>query len=102
MTNLKCMIRPTIAAAINLFKEATPRSSPLLFSINNYLNMSQLIGKPAPKNLALENQDGVNVELGTFIGNGKPSIIFFYPKDESYGCTKEVDKLCFYIVHLCM
>ncbi|PKC01220.1 putative bacterioferritin comigratory protein, partial [Rhizophagus irregularis] len=46
--------------------------------------------QPAPSNLVLQNQEGESVELKSFIGNGKPSVIFFYPKDETYGCTKEV------------
>ena len=49
-----------------------------------------LLNQPAPSNLVLQNQEGELVELKSFIGNGKPSIIFFYPKDETYGCTKEV------------
>ncbi|CAG8597059.1 5937_t:CDS:10 [Funneliformis mosseae] len=49
-----------------------------------------LLNQPAPTNLALKNQGGELVELKSLVGNGKPSVIFFYPKDESYGCTKEV------------
>ncbi|CAI2183906.1 4768_t:CDS:10 [Funneliformis geosporum] len=49
-----------------------------------------LLNKPAPTNLVLKNQNDESVELKSLVGNGKPSIIFFYPKDESYGCTKEV------------
>jgi len=52
--------------------------------------MHPLLNQPAPSNLVLQNQEGELVELKSFIGNGKPSIIFFYPKDETYGCTKEV------------
>ncbi|CAG8451790.1 2656_t:CDS:2 [Dentiscutata heterogama] len=47
-----------------------------------------LINKPAPTDLTLKNQDGEDVCLGDFVGK-KPTIIFFYPKDETYGCTKE-------------
>ncbi|CAH1756268.1 10645_t:CDS:2 [Entrophospora sp. SA101] len=49
-----------------------------------------LIDKHAPKNLVLKNQEGESVELNSYIGNQKPCIIFFYPQDETYGCTREV------------
>ncbi|CAG8455782.1 2181_t:CDS:2 [Ambispora leptoticha] len=49
-----------------------------------------LLNKPAPTNLTLENQNGEQVELSSIIGQGKPVVVFFYPKDESYGCVKEV------------
>jgi hypothetical protein len=54
------------------------------------MSKHNLVDQPAPSNLVLQNQEGELVELKTFIGSGKPSIIFFYPKDETYGCTKEV------------
>ncbi|KAG9307339.1 hypothetical protein G9A89_017168 [Geosiphon pyriformis] len=47
-----------------------------------------LLNKPAPKNISLKNQDGESVDLGSFLGQG-PAVVFFYPKDESYGCTKQ-------------
>ncbi|CAG8500479.1 9992_t:CDS:2 [Paraglomus occultum] len=49
----------------------------------------QLLNKPAPAEITLQNQDGVDVELSSFIGK-QPAIVFFYPKDETLGCTKEV------------
>jgi len=60
------------------------------FTYSNKMSKHNLMDQPAPSNLVLQNQEGELVELKSFIGNGKPSIIFFYPKDESYGCTKEV------------
>ncbi|CAG8555551.1 3054_t:CDS:2 [Paraglomus occultum] len=48
-----------------------------------------LLNKPAPADVVLQNQDGENVNLGSFIGS-RPTIVFFYPKDETSGCTKEV------------
>lgn len=38
---------------------------------------------------SLPNQDGKMVNIQEFIG-GKNLVIFFYPKDNSWGCTKEV------------
>ncbi|CAG8502707.1 18259_t:CDS:2 [Acaulospora morrowiae] len=48
-----------------------------------------LVDKPVPKDITLKNQDNEDVKLDSLIA-GKPSVVFFYPKDETYGCTKEV------------
>ncbi|KAH9080491.1 thioredoxin-like protein [Lactarius deliciosus] len=47
-----------------------------------------LLGKPAPT-ISLPNADGTTYELnpGT---QGKPTAVFFYPKADTYGCTREV------------
>lgn len=42
-----------------------------------------------PPNFTLKNQDGKNVSLSQF--KGKPVVVYFYPADETPGCTKEVD-----------
>jgi len=36
---------------------------------------------------ALQNQDGDLINIAEFIG--KPLVIYFYPKDDTPGCTKE-------------
>lgn len=36
----------------------------------------------------MKNQDGKNVSLSTY--KGKPLVLYFYPADETPGCTKEV------------
>ncbi|NBU22228.1 hypothetical protein EBS43_12585, partial [bacterium] len=43
------------------------------------------VGDPAPSFVA-ENQDGKKVQLTDF--KGKPVLIYFYPKDDTPGCTK--------------
>lgn len=43
-------------------------------------------GKPAP-DFTLEDQDGKRVTLSGF--KGKDVIVYFYPKDDTPGCTKE-------------
>ncbi|CAG8554209.1 1705_t:CDS:2 [Paraglomus brasilianum] len=48
-----------------------------------------LLNKPAPADIVLQNQNGEEVNLSSFIGS-RPTIVFFYPKDETSGCTKEV------------
>ncbi|MGB1110684.1 MAG: thioredoxin-dependent thiol peroxidase [Gammaproteobacteria bacterium] len=43
-------------------------------------------GKPAP-DFTLPNQDGDDVSLSSF--KGKDVIVYFYPRDDTPGCTKE-------------
>lgn len=44
------------------------------------------VGQPAPE-FALPDQDGEQVRLADL--KGKPLILYFYPKDDTAGCTKE-------------
>lgn len=48
-----------------------------------------LLGKPAPVDFVGKNQMNEDVNLAEVIEQG-PVVLFFYPKDESSGCTKEV------------
>ncbi|XP_023871618.1 peroxiredoxin Q, chloroplastic isoform X2 [Quercus suber] len=41
----------------------------------------------APPSFTLKDQDGKNVSLSNF--KGKPTVVYFYPADESPGCTKQ-------------
>jgi thioredoxin-dependent peroxiredoxin len=45
------------------------------------------VGAKAP-DFALPSQSGETVRLSDFLG--KPVVLFFYPKDDTPGCTKEV------------
>jgi peroxiredoxin Q/BCP len=45
-----------------------------------------LVGKPAP-DFNAPAQDGTTVHLSAL--KGKPVVVYFYPKDETPGCTKE-------------
>jgi thioredoxin-dependent peroxiredoxin len=45
------------------------------------------VGARAP-DFTLPSQSGEVVRLGDFLG--KPVVLFFYPKDNTLGCTKEV------------
>jgi peroxiredoxin Q/BCP len=45
------------------------------------------VGDKAP-DFTLPAGDGKNVSLSDFIGN-KPVVVYFYPKDDTPGCTKE-------------
>lgn len=44
------------------------------------------VGKPPP-DFTVKDQDGKELHLAAF--KGKPVVIYFYPKDETPGCTKE-------------
>jgi peroxiredoxin Q/BCP len=43
-------------------------------------------GKPAP-NFALKSDSGDTVRLSDF--RGRPVVVYFYPKDDTPGCTKQ-------------
>jgi peroxiredoxin Q/BCP len=45
------------------------------------------VGSVAP-DFTLPSQTGKKVSLGDFLGR-KPVVLFFYPKDDTPGCTKE-------------
>lgn len=45
-----------------------------------------IVGDKVP-NFKLPNQDGKMVEIANYIG--MPMVIYFYPKDNTPGCTKE-------------
>ena len=44
------------------------------------------VGKPAP-DFTAKDQDGKELTLSAL--KGKPVVVYFYPKDETPGCTKE-------------
>lgn len=45
------------------------------------------VGDKAPTGITVENQDGVKISLKDFRGNRV--VVYFYPKDDTPGCTKE-------------
>lgn len=49
--------------------------------------MAIKVGDRAPE-FTLPSQDGTNVSLADFLGK-KSVVIYFYPKDDTPGCTKE-------------
>ena len=48
--------------------------------------MALKVGNKAPS-IKLKNQDGKTISLSGF--KGKPVVLYFYPKDDTSGCTKE-------------
>ncbi|MFO0677133.1 MAG: peroxiredoxin [Polyangiaceae bacterium] len=45
-----------------------------------------VVGSPAP-NFVVRSSDGTELRLAAL--KGKPVVVYFYPKDETPGCTKE-------------
>jgi thioredoxin-dependent peroxiredoxin len=68
---------PAPAAAVASAAAATPAPPPA---------PDDLLGKPAPDFTATA-QDGTHVHLAAL--KGKTVVLYFYPKDETAGCTKE-------------
>ncbi len=65
-------------------------STSLAFSNNNQLKKQKMkieIGSQLPL-FSLPNQEGEIIDIEKLIGN-KNLVIYFYPKDDSPGCTKE-------------
>lgn len=52
--------------------------------------MNITVGSPAP-NFTANNQDGKAISLGDFLG--KKLVLYFYPKDDTPGCTAEACSL---------
>jgi peroxiredoxin Q/BCP len=81
---------PPSAASIVL--SAAPSSPPATAAASASASASpvpssdELVGKPAPDFTATA-QDGRAVHLGAL--KGKAIVVYFYPKDETPGCTKE-------------
>jgi peroxiredoxin Q/BCP len=46
------------------------------------------VGDVAP-DFTLRSQSGEEVSLGDFVGRKRAIVLFFYPKDDTPGCTKE-------------
>ncbi|EEF46226.1 peroxiredoxin Q, chloroplastic [Ricinus communis] len=59
-----------------------PSSSSIKTAIFAKVNKGQV-----PPNFTLKDQDGKNVSLSKF--KGKPVVVYFYPADETPGCTKQ-------------
>ena len=48
------------------------------------------VGKPPPE-LTAKAADGTDIKLSSL--KGKPVVVYFYPKDETSGCTKEASSI---------
>lgn len=70
----------TATAAVTSTPSTTPSATP------SSVPRDDLVGKPAPDFTATA-QDGTAVHLTAW--KGKRVVLYFYPKDETPGCTKE-------------
>jgi len=61
-----------------------------LLTLNCYTIMNLTIGTPAPAFTA-KNQRGETISLNTY--TGKKLVLYFYPKDDTPGCTAEACSL---------
>lgn len=52
-----------------------------------------------PPNFTLKDQNGKPVSLNKF--KGKPVVVYFYPADETPGCTKQVSQPVLYCANAC-
>lgn len=50
-----------------------------------------LLNKQAPTDLTAKNQHDQGIDIGDFIGKSAV-VLFFYPKDSTYVCSKEVSR----------
>jgi peroxiredoxin Q/BCP len=73
-------VTPASPAASSATATSTPEASAVAPSSDD------LVGKPAPDFTATA-QDGTVVHVAAL--KGKPVVVYFYPKDETPGCTKE-------------
>lgn len=73
---------PSAAATVATAAVATAAPAPASAAAPS----DDLVGKPAP-DFTAEAQDGTSIHLSAL--RGKPIVVYFYPKDETAGCTKE-------------
>ncbi|MGO9835020.1 MAG: peroxiredoxin [Polyangiaceae bacterium] len=78
----------TPASTTSTSSTATATSPPAMASAAASISVPRddLVGKPAPDFTATA-QDGTAVHLAAW--KGKRVVLYFYPKDETPGCTKE-------------
>nr|ACJ64204.1 peroxiredoxin Q [Salicornia europaea] len=62
-------------------------SSPLTSRSYNAAIVAKVTEGSMPPAFTLKDQDGKNVSLSKF--KGKPVVVYFYPADETPGCTKQ-------------
>src|SRR5579859_3977144 len=83
-----CATQSAPASTPTLASTSAPAaaSAPALASAPGSTPADDLVGKPAPDFTATA-QDGTAVHLAAL--KGKRVVVYFYPKDETPGCTKE-------------
>jgi len=77
---------PRVDAPAPSASAPTASAAPPAAGATGAVDVDPLVGKPAP-DFTTTAQDGSSVHLAALAG--KPVVIYFYPKDETPGCTKE-------------
>jgi peroxiredoxin Q/BCP len=77
---------PSASASSNPAASPSAAASAAASAASGASVSDDLLGKPAPDFTATA-QDGTVVHLAAL--KGKPVVVYFYPKDETPGCTKE-------------
>ena len=77
---------PAVTATSTTASAATANAIPSASTTEPAPTRDDLVGKPAP-DFSATAQDGSTVHLATL--KGKRVVVYFYPKDETPGCTKE-------------
>lgn len=57
-----------------------------------------LLNKQAPSDITLKNQHDQEISTSDFIGKSTV-VLFFYPKDSTYVCSKEVKRKSIYMTY---
>lgn len=68
--------------------EAPPATAPAASAASTTTAADLAVGAPAP-DFTAKAQDGSDVTLSKL--KGKPVVVYFYPKDETKGCTVEAE-----------
>ncbi len=77
---------PTAPAIASTLPAAAPSAAAANTPTTTATDVDPLVGKPAP-DFTAGAQDGSTVHLAAL--KGKSVVVYFYPKDETPGCTKE-------------
>jgi peroxiredoxin Q/BCP len=80
-----CSRQPTPSSQAPAAESAAPAVQPATEQVNDGHGGVQ-VGRPAP-DFTATTYDGKPVTLSAL--RGKPVVVYFYPKDETPGCTKE-------------
>src|SRR5437016_2894422 len=73
--------------SVNSIKQCLLGAGVMMFGIGKVQAEALKVNDPAP-NFTAASSDGAQVELKSLIGKS-PIVLYFYPKDDTPGCTKE-------------
>ncbi|KAK8471049.1 hypothetical protein PHAVU_003G128266 [Phaseolus vulgaris] len=85
--NLSLSSTPSNSQFFGLKLSHSPSSSIPSYSFLRTSIFAKVSKGSSPPNFTLKDQNGKNVTLSSF--KGKPVVVYFYPADETPGCTKQ-------------